>query len=301
MATRIGIDLGGTKIERVALSQCGEERYRTRIPTPADDYQAIIAVIARLVREAEEHLGTQASVGIGTPGSPSPRTSLMRNANTQCLNGKPLAQDLNKALGREVRIANDANCFTLSEAVDGAARDADVVFGVILGTGTGGGVVINRQLLTGRNAITGEWGHNPLPWPNASEQPGPSCFCGQRGCVETFVSGPAMARDHELHTGERLNASQIAEHAATGEARALASLDRYLDRLARALASVINILDPDIIVLGGGVSRIEGLYQELPKRLPTYVFSDSFATPIVPARHGDASGVRGAAWLWPEN
>lgn len=285
----------------MALNQRGQECYRTRIPTPADDYQAIIAAIAQLVREAEQDLGTQASIGVGTPGSPSPSTSLMRNANTQCLNGKPLAQDLKQALGREVLIANDANCFALSEAVDGAARDASLVFGVILGTGTGGGVVFNRQLLPGRNAITGEWGHNPLPWPNASEQPGPSCYCGKHGCIETFVSGPAMARDHKRHTGETLDASRIAELAATGETQAQASLDRYLDRLTRALASVINILDPDVIVLGGGVSRIDNLYAELPRRLPAYVFSDSFTTPIVPAQYGDASGVRGAAWLWPES
>ena len=299
MSVRIGIDLGGTKTELVALNQHGEECYRTRVPTPADDYQAIIATVVRLVREAEQALSTRASVGIGTPGSPSPSTQLMRNANTQCLNGQPLARDLNQALERDVLIANDANCFALSEAVDGAAREASVVFGVILGTGTGGGVVINRQPLTGRNAIAGEWGHNTLPWPKASEHPGPACFCGKHGCIETFVSGPAMARDHELHTGETLDARRIAELAATGEARAMATLDRYLDRLARALASVINILDPHVIVLGGGVSRIDSLYSELPRRLPAYVFSDSFNTPIAPALYGDASGVRGAAWLWP--
>lgn len=299
MTLRIGIDLGGSKTELIALDHSGQSCYRTRIPTPAHDYHAIIATIIELVREAEQSLGTKASVGIGTPGSPSPDTALMRNANTDCLNGQPLSRDLSEALGREVLIANDANCFALSEAVDGAAQDAGVVFGVILGTGTGGGVVVNRQVLAGRNAITGEWGHNPLPWPSASEQPGPTCYCGKHGCIETFVSGPGMERDHRRHGGDTLNAARIAELAAAGDAQASATLNRYLDRLARALASVINVLDPDVVVLGGGVSRIERLYQELPKRLPAYVFSDCFATPVVPARHGDASGVRGAAWLWP--
>jgi len=299
MKPRIGIDLGGTKTELVALTPRGEVCYRTRVPTPAHDYDAIIACITGLVRDAEQAIGATATVGIGMPGSPSPVSSLMRNANTQCLNGQPFAADLSNALVREVRIANDANCFALSEAIDGAGGDAPVVFGVILGTGAGGGVVINQQLLTGHNAIAGEWGHNPLPWPQSAELPGPACFCGRHGCIETFVSGTGMAGDHQHHTGDALNAAEIVALANTGDAAASATMERYFDRLARALASVINLLDPDVLVLGGGLSKVDSLYQELPQRLPAYVFSDSFATPIKPAVHGDASGVRGAAWLWP--
>lgn len=299
MTLRIGIDLGGTKTEIIALDSHGAVRYRSRVPTPAHDYAALIASLVELVRAAEQQLGARASIGIGTPGSPSPATALMRNANTQTLNGKPLQQDLSAALQREVRIANDANCFALSEAVDGAASTAQVVFGVILGTGTGGGVVINQQLLAGRNAIAGEWGHNPLPWPTPDELPGLPCFCGKRGCIETYVSGTGLARDHQLHTGQPLSALEITQRAAAGQPQALASLERYYDRLARALASVINVLDPDVVVLGGGLSRLESLYPELGQRLPAYVFSDCFTTPVVPAVHGDASGVRGAAWLWP--
>ena len=299
MTIRIGIDLGGTKTEVVALNESGETCYRTRIATPSRDYSAMMTCITDLVREAEQHLGTVASIGIGTPGSPSPATSLMRNANTECLNGKPFPQDLKHALGREIRIANDANCFALSEAIDGAGRNARTVFGVILGTGTGGGVVIEGRPVIGRNAIAGEWGHNPLPWPTTSELPGPACYCGRLGCIETFVSGPGLSRDHEHHTGETLDTLQITERSAAAEPRASATLERYFDRLARSLAQVINLLDPDVIVLGGGLSGIDSLYQELPARLPDYVFSDTFTTPIVPAVHGDASGVRGAAWLWP--
>ncbi|WOD11473.1 ROK family protein [Pseudomonas sp. NyZ704] len=299
MTLRIGIDLGGTKTELVALDTEGQERYRIRVPTPSNDYAALIACIVTLVTDAERQLGASASIGIGVPGSPSPATSLMRNANTQCLNGKPFQQDLSDALQREVHLANDANCFALSEAIDGAGRGAQVVFGVILGTGTGGGVVINQQVLKGRNAIGGEWGHNPLPWPTAAELPGIQCFCGKRGCIETFVSGTGFARDHQLQTGEKLSALEITQRADASDPQALATLARYYDRLARALASVINVLDPDVVVLGGGMSRYQPLYLQLTQRLPSYVFSDCFTTPILPAVHGDASGVRGAAWLWP--
>lgn len=299
MTLRIGIDLGGTKTELVALDAEGSECYRIRVPTPSNDYASLIARIVTLVADAEQQLGAKGRIGIGVPGSPSPATSLMRNANTQCLNGKPFQQDLSAALQREVHIANDANCFALSEAIDGAGRGAPVVFGVILGTGTGGGVVINQQVLQGRNAIGGEWGHNPLPWPSPAELPGIQCFCGKRGCIETYVSGTGFARDHHLVTGNKLSALEITQRADANDSVAMATLERYYDRLARALASVINVLDPDVVVLGGGMSRYQPLYPELAQRLPSYVFSDCFTTPIVPALHGDASGVRGAAWLWP--
>jgi fructokinase len=296
---RIGVDLGGTKTEAVALGHDGTRLWGKRVPTPQGDYEAVLSCIASLVEEAERHVGAQGSVGVGTPGSLSPSTGLQRNANTTCLNGRSLDRDLGRKLGREVRMANDANCFTLSEAIDGAGRAGRVVFGVILGTGTGGGIVVDRRLLTGRNAITGEWGHNPLPWPKPEELPGPPCFCGKRGCIETFVSGPGLARDFEGHGGPALPAAEIAARAARGEPVARAALDRHLDRLARALASILNVLDPDVVVLGGGVSQIDALYAELPTRLGAYVFSDAVTTPIVRALHGDASGVRGAAWLWP--
>lgn len=299
MTLRIGIDLGGTKTELVALDAEGSECYRIRVPTPSNDYASLIARIVTLVADAEQQLGAKGRIGIGVPGSPSPATSLMRNANTQCLNGKPFQQDLSAALQREVHIANDANCFALSEAIDGAGRGAPVVFGVILGTGTGGGVVINQQVLQGRNAIGGEWGHNPLPWPSPAELHGIQCFCGKRGCIETYVSGTGFARDHHFVTGDKLSALEITQRADANDPKALATLERYYDRLARALASVINVLDPDVVVLGGGMSRYQPLYPELAQRLPSYVFSDCFTTPIVPALHGDASGVRGAAWLWP--
>lgn len=299
MTLRIGIDLGGTKTELIALDADGTERYRIRVPTPSHDYKALITRIVTLVADAEVQLAAPASVGIGVPGSPSPATSLMRNANTQCLNRQPFQQDLSNALQREVRLANDANCFALSEAIDGAGRGAQVVFGGILGTGTGGGIVINQQVLKGRNAIGGEWGHNPLPWPTPAELPGTPCFCGKSGCIETFVSGSGFARDHRLATGESLSAVEITQRADTGQPQAVATLERYYDRLARALASVINVLDPDVVVLGGGMSRYQPLYPQLSRRLPAYVFSDCFTTPVLPAAHGDASGVRGAAWLWP--
>jgi fructokinase len=297
---RIGIDLGGTKTELIAVDAGGELRHRARVATPAHDYDAIIASVVQLVQSAEAALGARARIGIGTPGAISPASGLMRNSNTVVLNGKPFDRDLSRALGREIRMANDANCFALSEAVDGAGRDAAVVFGVILGTGTGGGVVVERRVLQGRNAIAGEWGHNPLPWPRPDELPGPACYCGQHGCIETFLSGPGLARDYAAASGLQLNGEAIAQHAAGGEAQAQAALDRYLDRLARSLASVINLLDPDAIVLGGGVSNVDALYSELPERLPRYVFSDRVTTPVLRALHGAASGVRGAAWLWPK-
>jgi fructokinase len=296
---RIGVDLGGTKTEIIALDAGGAQLHRKRIATPAHSYEAVIACIRDLVLEAEQALAARASVGVGTPGALSPATGLLRNSNTLCLNGKPLDRDLSAALGRQVRIANDANCFALSEAHDGAAAGEAIVFGVILGTGTGGGVVVAGDALRGRNAIAGEWGHNPLPWPNAAETPGPPCYCGKRGCIETFLSGRGFARDYEQATGRPLAAEQIVAAAERGEANACAALDRYCDRLARSLATVINVIDPDAIVLGGGVSRIDALEREVPRRLPHYVFSDRVTTRVVRARHGDSSGVRGAAWLWP--
>jgi fructokinase len=297
---RIGIDLGGTKTEIAALDRSGAELVRRRVATPAHDYDAVLACIAALVREVERDLGARASVGVGTPGALSRASGLLRNSNTACLNGKPVDADLARALGREVRIANDANCFALSEAVDGAGRDAAVVFGVILGTGVGGGLVVERRVLTGRNAIAGEWGHNPLPWPGPAEQLGPPCYCGKRGCIETFLSGPGLARDFERETGERVSGAEVAARAQNQDPAATRSLDRYLDRLARSLAVVINVLDPDVVVLGGGVSRIARLYEELPRRVAAHVFSDRLDTRFAPAVHGDSGGVRGAAWLWSD-
>ncbi|MDH5393370.1 MAG: ROK family protein [Gammaproteobacteria bacterium] len=295
---RIGVDLGGTKIEIIALNQQGEEIARQRVSTPKDDYQKILLTVADLVEEVEDGLNDVASIGICTPGAISPATGLLKNSNTVCMNGKPVNKDLVSLLGREIRIANDANCFALSEAVDGAAAGSKVVFGVIVGTGTGGGVVINQNVLTGRHAIGGEWGHNPLPWPSKAELAGPECYCGKKGCIETYLSGPGISRDHLLHGGDKMNAEQIVELSALGFERAEATLLRYEDRMARSLASVINILDPDVIVLGGGMSNVTRLYQNVPKLLAEYVFSDVVDTPIVAPRYGDSSGVRGAAWLW---
>ena len=297
---RIGIDLGGTKIEAVALDSLGTVLMRHRIATPAGDAAATIAAIRDLVLLVESRLGGTGTVGVGTPGALSPATGLLRNANSTCLNGLPLDRLLAAALGREVRIANDANCFALSEATDGAAAGAAIVFGVILGTGTGGGLVIDGRLLVGRHAIAGEWGHNPLPWPDAGERPGPACYCGRTGCIETFLSGPGLAADHRAISGEALAAAEIVAHAEAGDAQAQATLDRYVDRLARGLAHVINLIDPEIIVLGGGLSNLGLLYEAVPARWGRYVFSDAVTTRLVPPRHGDSSGVRGAAWLWPD-
>ena len=297
---RIGIDLGGTKIEGIVLDRAGRIAARERIATPASEgAEAIVAAVVSLAIRLEREAGEPCTVGVGTPGAISPATGLLRNSNTVCLNARPLDRELSAALAREVRIANDANCFALSEASDGAARGASVVFGVILGTGVGGGVVVDGRVLTGRNAIAGEWGHAPLPWPTDDERPGASCYCGRRGCIETWLSGPGLARDHQAITGAPLSGPAIVERASAGDIAALATLDRHLDRLARSLACVIDLLDPDVIVLGGGLSRIERLYSELPQRLPRYVFSDTVNTRIVPPEHGDSSGVRGAAWLWP--
>lgn len=295
---RIGIDLGGTKTEIIALGRAGEILLRRREATPAQDYASTLGLVVRLVRQAETALGTHASVGIGTPGSPSPETGLIRNSNSTCLNGQPLKRDLEHALDREIRVANDADCFALSEAVDGAARGGGTVFGVILGTGVGGGIVIHGRVLSGPNAIAGEWGHNPLPWPADIERPGPLCYCGKRGCIETFLSGPGLALDHERSSGARLQPEEIAARSRGGERAAGETMQRYEGRLARALATLINILDPEFVVLGGGMSNIESLYERVPPLLSNWVFSDVVRTKLVRNEHGDSSGVRGAAMLW---
>lgn len=289
---RIGIDLGGTKIEGVVLSDedDGRELARMRLPTPQGDYTGTIDTIVELVEELEFLTGRRCKVGVGTPGAISPATGLIKNANSTCLNGMPLDKDLEKALDRPVRLANDADCFALSEAVDGAGKGARLVFGVILGTGVGGGIVWNGQLLRGANAITGEWGHNPLPFPRDDERPGPDCYCGRTGCIEAFLSGPALEKTHEAVTGQALKAKDITDEGVWTV---------YQDRLARALAHVINIVDPNMIVLGGGLSNAQHLYQPVMDLLPGYVFSDHVATGICPPVHGDSSGVRGAARLWP--
>lgn len=289
---RIGIDLGGTKTEAVALSLDGHELARERIPTAREDYHGTIAGIRALVEELESRLGAKGTVGVGIPGTISPKTGLVKNANSTWLIGRPLDRDLEAALGRPVRLANDADCFALSEAVDGAGAGFATVFGVILGTGVGGGIVARGRLLAGPNAVAGEWGHNPLPRPEGDEAPGPQCYCGRRGCIETFLSGPGLARDH----GEGLTGEEVAR---AGTPSAEAALARYERRLARALASVINILDPHVIVLGGGLSRMERLYRNVPALWDEFVFSDSVDTLLRPPLHGDSSGVRGAARLWP--
>ena len=297
MTLRIGIDLGGTKTEIIALDARGAVLDRRREPTPSGDYAGALALIARMVKRAEVQVGERATVGVGTPGSLSPATGLLRNSNSTAFNGKPLKQDLERALGREVRVANDANCFALSEARDGAARGAAVVFGVILGTGVGGGIVIDGHVLEGINAIGGEWGHNPLPWPEDSERPGPACFCGKRGCIETFLSGPGLARDYAAQGGETFTSEEVVRRAAAHDAAAQESLARYEARLARALATVINVIDPDVIVLGGGLSNIAQLYPNVPRLWEKWIFSDVVRTKLVRNLHGDSGGVRGAAWL----
>jgi fructokinase len=345
---RMGIDLGGTKIEAIVLDDAGSVRFRERVPTPQGDYAGTLAAIADLVARAERAVGAACTVGMGTPGAISPATGLMKNSNSTVLNGRPLKQDLEQLLGREIRMANDANCFALSEAVDGAAAGAEVVFGVIIGTGCGAGVVVRGHALTGPNAIAGEWGHNPLPWPHDDERPGPACYCGKHGCIETWLSGTGLANVfaaegclekpsradggrgapqripetyHEdrrgvseeatmqsvravgfsrcPEVGDRLQAPEIVARAEAGDAVCEAALRRYEDRMARSLAHVINILDPDVIVLGGGMSNVRRLYDNVPKLWGRYVFSDRVATRLVAPLHGDSSGVRGAAWLWP--
>ena len=295
---RLGVDLGGSKIEIVGLAADGRELLRRRIATPQGDYRATLTAIAGLAAEAEAELGQTGSVGIGIPGAESLRSGLIKNANSTCLIGQPLRHDLQTLLRREVRLANDANCFALSEAIDGAGRDVETVFGVILGTGVGGGIVIRRQVLVGANAIAGEWGHNPLPQLAAADQPAPDCYCGHRGCIETYLSGPGLTADHARHTAETLDAASIECRAAAGDAACEATLRRYEDRLGRALAGVINILDPQVIVLGGGLSNMQRLYRHLPACCAPYVFSDAVDTRFLPPVHGDSSGVRGAAWLW---
>src|SRR5579862_1216858 len=298
---RIGVDVGGTKIEAAALGRDGAIALRRRVPTPQGDYAATIAAIKTLVEGIEAGLGHRTSVGIAMPGTLSPATGLVKNANSTCLNGRPFDRDLMAALARPVRFANDANCFALSEATDGAAQGAQVVFGVILGTGVGGGIVVDGRLLTGPNGIAGEWGHSPLPWPRDDERPGPTCYCGKQGCVEAFLSGPGLARDHRVATGEVAEPAAIATRACQGEPGARATLERYADRLARSLATVMNLLDPEVIVLGGGLGQIAELYKAVPERWGAYVFSDTVTTKLVPPRWGDSSGVRGAAWLWPQD
>lgn len=298
---RIGVDLGGTKIEAIALGQGGEVLLRRRVATPRDDYDATVEAAAKLVEALERDLGRRGSVGVGIPGAISPATGLVKNANSVWLIGRPFDRDLSQRLRRPVRTANDANCFALSEAVDGAGADFRSVFGVILGTGVGGGIVIDGRPLTGRNVIAGEWGHNPLPWPNGAETPGPACYCGKNGCVETFLSGPGLARDHLAAGGKASEAEDVVALAARGDPLAQGALGRYWDRLARALAQVVNILDPDVIVFGGGLSQIHGLTRSVNGRLGRYVFSDRVETALAVAQHGDSSGVRGAAWLWAED
>ena len=296
---RIGIDLGGTKIEALAIDNKGSELVRHRIDTPRDDYAATIMAIAGLVRRIEKETGGIGTVGAGIPGSISSVTGLVKNSNSVWLNGRPLHRDLTAALNREVRVANDANCLAVSEATDGAAAGKHLVFGVILGTGCGGGVAIDSHVHAGPNGVGGEWGHNPLPWARPEETPGPACYCGKRGCMEMWVSGTGVALDYKNATGRERTARDIIADFETGDAEAAAAVERFEDRLARGLANVINVLDPDVLVFGGGMSKTLHLYEELPKRLPQYVFGGEAATPILQAKYGDSSGVRGAAWLWP--
>jgi fructokinase len=307
----IGVDLGGTKIEAIVLDPAGASLWRERVPTPAGDYRAILEAVAALVARAEHDVGMPGcSVGVGTPGALTV-DGLIKNANSTCLNGEPLQRDLARVLGRPVRVANDANCLALSEATDGAAASAAVSFSVILGTGVGAGIVVGGRLLDGPNRLAGEWGHNPLPWADANERPGPACYCGQHGCIETWLCGPGLVRDHALHASSTpgkttvdapLDARQIAAGAAAGDAACAASLRRHESRLARSLAHVINLLDPDVIVLAGGLSALDDLYVNVPRLWDRHVFSggvaDTVRTRLVKSCHGDSSGVRGAAWLW---
>jgi len=294
---RIGLDLGGTKIEALALDADGLELFRKRIATPQGDYQATVAAIVGLIRDAEETTELQGHVGIGIPGALSRATGLIKNANSTCLIGHPLKEDVEEALERPVCLANDANCFAMSEATDGAAAGAKNVFGVILGTGVGGGLILHGQVIEGHNGIAGEWGHNPLPWPQDDERPGPVCYCGRQGCIEAFLSGPGLSREYLAATGKEAVATEICEHAKSGDEKAESILEHYENRLARALASVINLVDPEVIVLGGGLSNMERLYTNVPALWSRWVFSDRVDTTLVKNQHGDSSGVRGAAWL----
>ena len=295
---RIGIDLGGTKIEAIALAPDGREVLRHRVPAPRGDYRATLDAIVSLVGHVERELGTAGTVGVGIPGAISQATATIKNSNSTWMNGKPIGADLPPLLRRLVRFENDANCFALSEATDGAAAGAGIVFGVILGTGVGGGIVVRGQVLRGHNEIGGEWGHNPLPAPTDDERPGHPCYCGRRGCIEQFLCGPALERDYRQHGGGTATAVEIDARARSGDAIAVASLARYEDRLARALGSIVNVIDPDVIVLGGGLSNIARLYEAVPAQWGRYIFSDRVTTKLVPPVHGDSSGVRGAAWLW---
>lgn len=296
---RIGIDLGGTKIEAVALSADGEELRRIRVPTPRHDYAETLNTIVRLVHTLENDLGRQASVGVGIPGTIMRPSGLVKNANSTWIIGQPLERDLSAALAREVRCANDANCLALSEATDGSGAGYRVVFAVILGTGCGGGLAIEGRVREGSNSVAGEWGHNSLPWPRAGEFPGPPCYCGKSGCIETWISGTALGKDYERSTGKPLSGEEVAEAAGRADPQAAAAIQRLEDRIARGFASLVNVLDPDVIVVGGGLSRLADIYRNVPPLLESYGFGGGIHTPIVPARHGDSSGVRGAAWLWP--
>jgi fructokinase len=298
MTLRVGVDLGGSKIEALVLDG-RRERVRRRSPTPRD-YDGTVRAILDLVEGVEREVGGQGTVGVGIPGSVSPATGLVRNANSTWLNGRPLERDLGEALGRPVRLMNDANCFALSEATDGAAEGAASVFGVIVGTGVGGGIVVDGRLVEGAGGIAGEWGHNPLPWPEDDERPGPECFCGKRGCIETFCSGPGLERDHESVTGRAWRAERVAAAAQDGDEGAEEALDRYVDRLARSVATVVNVIDPEVVVLGGGMSNVPRLAVRLRDGLAPWLFTDRQTTRVVRNHHGDSSGVRGAAWLWPE-
>jgi fructokinase len=294
---RIGVDLGGTKIEGILLASDGKEGGRKRVDTPQGSYEETVAAVGQVVEALEAEAGSHATVGVGHPGAISRATGLLKNSNSECLNGRPMDQDLARRLSRRVWLRNDADCFALSEAVDGAGAGKRTVFGVIVGTGTGGGIIVDGQPLLGINAIAGEWGHNPMPWPQADEWPGPPCYCGRTGCIEVFLSGPGMSRDFERAGGPRIPAREIAHRATNGDGAASRCLHRYADRMARALASIINVLDPDVIVLGGGVSNIDSLYELVPSLWRPFVFSDRVDTILSKAAHGDSSGVRGAAWL----
>lgn len=295
---RLGIDLGGTKTEVVVLDDNMQSVYRKRVATPSSDYEAILTLVTDLVSDAQISVADKPTIGIGMPGAISPVSGILRNSSTTCLNGRSFVSDIERRLNCAVRIQNDANCFVLSEALSGAGKDHAVVFGVILGTGTGGGLVVNRQLLSGPNAITGEWGHNPLPWKTEADG-SPECYCGKHACIETFISGSGLASNFEKRNAICLSSEQIVQGASNGDSKCELAMELYFDQLARALAHLINIVDPDAIVLGGGMSNIEEIYQQIPLRLADYVFSDCVETPILPALHGDASGVFGAAMLWP--
>lgn len=299
---RIGIDLGGTKIEGIALESSGSIPVRKRVATPRHDYKSIVKTIADLVHHIEDEYGDSGSVGIGIPGSASANTGKIRNANTVCLIGEDLQGDIEALINRPVRLANDADCFALSEASDGAAKDSYSVFGVIIGTGCGSGIVIDRKLVEGANRIAGEWGHNPLPWPRDHERPGTPCYCGQQGCIETFLSGTGFSREYHEAGGDNITSVEIMQRHQQGEALAVDMFERYIDQMARSLATIINVLDPDTIVLGGGMSKIDLLYNKVPLAWDQYIFSPEPAvTKLVPPAHGDSGGVRGAAWLWPED